>query len=171
MALKQAEILSGNGEGSHRDREGGQRLLVTFSLGEEEYGMEAAQVQEIVALSRITALPNLPDFVKGLVNLRGSVVPVMDLAARFGLPVRPYGPHTAVVVVRTGGRTMGVIVEAVNDVVELCDEEVQPLPDLPVRVDTRFIRGIGRKDDRFIILVDVNRVLSLDELEALAGLG
>lgn len=140
--------------------------FLTFTLGDEEYGLDILKVQEIKGYSLITRVPRSPEFVKGVLNLRGTIVPVIDLRSRFGLERREYDQFTVIIVVVVLGRAMGLIVDAVSDVLNLPPSEIAETPDFSNRVDTRFISGMGRAGDKLIILLDVEKLLSSDELQS-----
>jgi len=141
--------------------------FVTFTLGNEEYGVEILKVQEIIGYQGFTKIPNVPPFVKGVLNLRGSVVPVIDLRLKFGMPEKEYDKFTVILILEVAGRIIGTIVDAVSDVVTLTEDEMQPTPDFSSGIRTDFISGMGRKDDKLIILLDIDKVLSDGELELL----
>ena len=112
--------------------------FLTFALGAEEYGVEILKIQEIKGFSVITPLPNAPAYVKGVLNLRGTIVPIVDLRKKFGMPEEAYTAFTVIVVVRVQGQVMGFIVDAVSDVLTVTEAEIQPTPDLQGQVDTSF---------------------------------
>ncbi|MBN2714307.1 MAG: purine-binding chemotaxis protein CheW [Deltaproteobacteria bacterium] len=142
--------------------------FVTFSLATEEYGVSILLVQEIIGYRTLTQIPGVPSFVKGMLNLRGAVVPVIDLRVRFGMTQREYDKFTVIVIVVVQGRTMGIIVDGVSDVVSFEASQVQPTPPVAAAVRTDYISGMGQKDDKFVILLDVDKMLSLEELEILS---
>ncbi len=145
--------------------------LVSFSLSTEEYGLDISAVQEIVRLTDITKVPRAPHFVEGVVNLRGKIVPVIDLCRRFGLTPEPYDKRTRIIIVTVAGRTVGFIVHAVNEVLRIAADAVDPTPELVSSdLDSTFIKGVGKLPDRLIILLDVDRILDRGEIAAL-GLG
>lgn len=143
--------------------------FVTFSLATEEYGVSILLVQEIIGYRTLTQIPGVPSFVKGMLNLRGAVVPVIDLRIRFGMTSREYDKFTVIVIVVVQGRTMGIIVDGVSDVVSFEPHQVQPTPPVAAAVHTDYISGMGQKDDKFVILLDVDKMLSLEELEVLSA--
>lgn len=140
--------------------------FLTFMLGDEEYGVDILRVQEIKGWEQATAIPNTPDYIKGVMNLRGTVVPIVDLRRRFALPSAEYLPTTVVIVVKVEGdlstRTMGFVVDAVSDVYNVSPENLQPPPDFGVRVDTAFIRGLAMVGEKMVILLDFDRLIGLD---------
>lgn len=144
---------------------GGQ--YVTFTLEGEEYSVEILKVQEIIGYTSFTKVPNVPSFVKGVLNLRGSVVPVVDLRLKFSMAEKEYDKFTVILILEVRGRVIGAIVDAVSDVVSLNEDEIQPTPDFSSGIRVDFIKGMGRKDDKLIIMLDIDKVLSDGELEAL----
>jgi purine-binding chemotaxis protein CheW len=144
--------------------------LVTFRLGEEEFAVNVGQVQEIVRLSTITAVPRSPSYVEGVVNLRGRIVPVIDLARRFGLPSGERTKTTRIVITEVEGRTVGMLVDAVSEVLRLESTAIEAAAEvLKTDVNTEYITGIGKADGRLLIMLDLNRLLSRDEAGAIGG--
>lgn len=150
----------------HGDTGAGTDQFLTFLLGDEEFGVDILRVQEIKGWETATALPNTPDYIKGVMNLRGTVVPIVDLRRRFGLPSAEYTKTTVVIVLKVvdddGTRTMGFVVDAVSDVYNVAADDIQPAPDFGARVDTQAIRGLVVLDERMLILLDIDRLISLD---------
>lgn len=140
---------------------------IVFSLNEQIYGVEILKLKEVVSYQKITPLPNMQGFIKGIINLRGVILPVFDLREKFKLPDTTYTPFHAIIVMEILGRIMGVIVDEISDVVELFPEEVQAASSLPPGVQVEYIKGIGKKDRELIVLLDVDRLLSPEELEIL----
>lgn len=143
--------------------------FLTFALASEEYGVEILRVQEIKGYSAITPLPNAPSHVKGVMNLRGAVVPVIDLRVKFGLGDRAYDKFTVIIVVTVGTRIVGLLVDAVSDVLSFAADDVSPPPALDSSLDTSFLRGIAKVDERLIALLDIDRVVGLDEAPVLVA--
>lgn len=143
--------------------------FVTFSVGDEEYGVEILRVQEIIGYQGFTKIPNVPSFVKGVINLRGSVVPVIDLRLKFNMAEKDYDKFTVILILEVKDRVIGIIVDAVSDVVSLLESEIQPTPDFSSGIRADFISAMGRKDDKLIIILDVDKVLSEGDLEMLAA--
>jgi purine-binding chemotaxis protein CheW len=141
--------------------------LATFFLNDEEYALTVSAVQEIVALTAITRVPHLPDFIKGVINLRGTIIPVIDLKLKFGMPLPPYGNHSCVIVTEYSGRVFGIIVDTVSDILVIPPAEISPTPGFGVKVRTDFIMGMGRIDNRLVIILDIEKVLSDEELSCL----
>lgn len=137
--------------------------IVVFKLGSEHYGVEIAAVEGIIKLQPITAVPRAPVCVEGVTNLRGNVLPVIDLRKRFGLPVEPPTTETRIVVVEMGEVTVGLIVDAVSEVLRFGAEAVEPPSRVVATMHSRFIHGIAKIEHRLIILLDLAQVLTLDE--------
>ncbi|MEG6585210.1 chemotaxis protein CheW [Dendrosporobacter sp. 1207_IL3150] len=140
--------------------------LVIFRLAAEEYGLPITKVQEINRLTPITKLPQTPVFMEGVINLRGRIIPVIDLRKRFKLAVEQYTDDTRIIVVDFNGQTIGVIVDAVTEVVRLATANVEPAPANSV-LDARYIQGVGKMDNRLIILLDVDQIFTNQEEFAL----
>jgi len=143
--------------------------FVTFTLGDEEYGIAILKVQEIIGYPGFTKIPNMPSFVKGVINLRGSVVPVIDLRLKFAMQEREYDTYTVIAILEVKEKVIGVIVDAVSDVITLKEDGMQPTPDFSSGVKVEFISGMGRKGDTLIILLDIDRVLSEGEIGMLSA--
>ena len=137
--------------------------FLTFALGQEEYGVEILKIQEIKGFSTITPLPNAPTFIKGVLNLRGTIVPIVDLRKKFSLPEVGYTKFTVIVVVQIQGKIMGFIVDAVSDVLNVAGADIQPTPDLYGQVDTSFINGLAKTGEKLVILLDIEKVLTASE--------
>lgn len=146
---------------------------LTFALGREEYGIAILKVREIIGRMDITAVPRTPEYVKGVINLRGQVIPVIDLRAKFGMEAVEATDETCVVVVEIdrNGRTMstGLVVDRVKEVLNIAEESVEETPNLGASVDAQFIRGIGKVGTAVKILLDIDRVLTASEAQALTG--
>lgn len=149
--------------------------FLTFSVAEEEYGISVLTVREILEYDTVTRVPRTPAFIRGVINLRGRVVPVVDLAVRFGLPASPVTNRSCVVIVEVQVQgepvVMGLIADAVNQVIELGPEDIEPPPSFGTRVDVAYLKGMGRADKRFVLLLEIDRVLSASEAEEVAGVG
>jgi purine-binding chemotaxis protein CheW len=141
-----------------------QEQFVTFALAGEEYGVDILKVQEIIGYKGFTKIPNVNECIQGVLNLRGAVVPVIDLRKKFKLEDKEFDKFTVIMIVEVQGKTMGLIVDAVSDVVSLNAEDVLPSPDFSTSVNTEFLKGMGRKDEKFIILLNIDKVMSADEL-------
>jgi purine-binding chemotaxis protein CheW len=147
--------------------------FLTFDLAEEEYGLEILRVREIIGLMEITPVPKTPDYVLGVINLRGKVIPVIDLRLKFGLPYKEPDDRTCVIVVEVATEAdtvqMGIVVDRVNEVVDVKAGEVEPTPSFGVSLDTAFILGMAKVGDKVKILLDIDKVLSTEEVAALAS--
>ena len=154
---------------------GGQAQYLTFMLSGEIFAIGILAIKEIIEYGGLTQVPLMPDYIRGVINLRGAVVPVMDLSARFGKAAGAVTKRSCIVIVEMAGRdeqqVIGVIVDAVNAVVEIAASEIEPAPSFGARIHADFIEGMGKIDGRFIILLNVNRVLSGDEMDALGAAG
>ena len=140
---------------------------LTFALGDEEYGVAILNVQEIKGYAPVTPIPNTPPWVRGVMNLRGTIVPVIDLRLRLGMPAADYGPFTVIVVLAVASKVVGAIVDAVSDVLSIPDGQVQQTPDLGVAIDVRFVGGIAQAGDKLVILLDAETLLRHDDLAGL----
>jgi purine-binding chemotaxis protein CheW len=141
--------------------------LVVFRLGTEEFGVEILEVQEIILLSPITRVPKAPEFVEGVINLRGEIIPVVDLRKRFGLSTGELGSDARVVVVDVNDNLVGMIVDEVTQPLSLPTGQIQPPPPLAGGVDATYLRGVGKLEDRLIVILNLERALSTQEVEAL----
>jgi purine-binding chemotaxis protein CheW len=144
-----------------------QQQRIIFHLNHEEYAVDAHQVQEIVELSHITKVPHLPDFIRGVINLRGIIIPVIDLKMKFGMHSEEYKKHTCVIITEFSGGVMGLIVDAVSDVLQMAEGSIASPPSFGERVRTDFIKGMGNINNRLVIVLDVDRVLSQEETSLL----
>lgn len=142
---------------------------LTFRLGEAEYGVPILAVQEIKGQSNITPIPNAPRHLAGVMNLRGMIVPVVDLRIKFSLPDVGYDRFTVIVLVSVGAKIVGMVVDAVSDVLDIPTTEIQAMPDLGAQIDAGFVSGLARAGDKLIVLLDVAKVLDGDARFTLAG--
>lgn len=136
--------------------------LVIFRLAKEEYGLPITKVQEINRLVPITKLPQTPSFMEGIINLRGRIIPVVDLRKRFQLAATEYDEDTRIIIVEVNGQTVGIIVDAVNEVVRLRTDSIEPPPPAFV-LDARYIEGVGKLDGRLLILLNIDQILTAQE--------
>jgi purine-binding chemotaxis protein CheW len=147
------------------------RKMLTFGVSGEIYALGISKIKEIIEYSGVTRIPMMPDFIRGVINLRGAVVPVVDLALRLGRPGGEVGRRTCIVIVEvTGGDEcldVGVVVDAVNEVLDVADEDVEPAPSFGANIRTDFIAGMARNRGSFIIILHEERVLAVDELSAI----
>ena len=137
---------------------------LSFTLGAEQYGVDILKVQEIRGYDQVTRVPDAPDYIKGVINLRGTIVPVIDLRLKLRLDDARYDAFTVMIVLNVDQRVVGIVVDSVSDVIELSAEQIRPTPEFGAAVDTRFINGIGTQDDRMLILLDIETLLDTAEL-------
>ena len=153
------------------DRMAGKYL--TFDLASEEYGLEILRVREIIGMMQITPVPKTPDFVLGVINLRGKVIPVVDLRLKFGLPYKEPDDRTCVIVVEVASAEnqvqMGIVVDRVNEVADVKDDDVEPTPSFGIALDTAFINGMAKVGDKVKILLDIDKVLTGSELASISS--
>lgn len=145
--------------------------LVVFNLSNEDYGVDIAAVDGIVKMQQVTSVPHAPGFVEGITNLRGKVLPVIDLRKRFGLPVGETTKDTRIVNVDIGGTKVGMVVDAVSEVLRVAEEDIEPPSPIVTTLDSAFITGIAKVDERLIILLDLVKVLSTEEQAELHTMG
>ena len=137
---------------------------LTFTLGDEEYGVDILKVQEIRGYEAVTKIANAPAFIKGVANLRGTIVPIVDMRIKFNLGEPVYDQFTVVIILNIAGRVVGMVVDSVSDVIALSAEQVRPAPDFSSSFDTRYITGLGTVDERMLILVDIERLMSAEDM-------
>ncbi len=142
----------------------GANEFLTFTLGAEEYGIEILKVQEIRGYDAITHIANAPDFIKGVVNLRGIIVPIVDMRIKFNLGNVEYNEFTVVIILNVSGRVMGIVVDSVSDVITLAHEQIKPAPDFSAHMDTGYIIGLGTVSERMLILMDIEKLMSSREM-------
>jgi purine-binding chemotaxis protein CheW len=142
--------------------------LVTFSIGEEEFGVEILKVQEINRMMEITRVPKAPDFVEGVINLRGRVIPVIDLRKRFGLESKVHDKDTRIIVIEINKMIVGFVVDAVSEVLRIPADTVEPPPPVVAGLDSEYISGVGKLEDRLLILLDLDRLLTRQEKSQLS---
>lgn len=141
------------------------REFLTFRLGAEEYGIDILNAQEIRGWETPTAIANTPPFIKGVINLRGTIVPIVDLRVKFGLADPKYDAFTVVIVLSIARRVLGIVVDAVSDVITLGAEQIRPAPEFGGTLDTRFITGLGTVGSRMLILVDIARLMTSEDMQ------
>jgi len=149
--------------------QGASRQYLTFNLGEERYGLEILKVQEIIGLTQFTPLPNMPLHVRGVINLRGTVVPVVDLRSRFSMEEREYDKLTSIIVTNVGGKTLGIVVDTVADVMGIPEDAIQDTPSFSAsqKIASDYINAIGKVGNTMVILLDIERVLDIPDLTGL----
>lgn len=134
--------------------------FLTFNLGEELYGVDILRVQEIKGYTSVTKIPNTPPHIKGVLNLRGTIVPIVELRTKFGMPTIDYTAFTVIIVVVVRDKVMGLVVDAVSDVLNIDKKNIQSPPQFGVKVDVSFLNGIGKSGDKLVALLDIDRMLS-----------
>jgi purine-binding chemotaxis protein CheW len=143
---------------------------LTFILAGEEYGVDILRVQEIKGWGKVTPIPGTPEYVLGVMNLRGTIVPILDLRMRFSMSQIDYGPTTVVIVLRVesekGDRIMGIVVDAVSDVYAVPAEELRPSPDFGGNVNVEFVRGLATVDEKMVIILNIDKLMNVDDLAA-----
>jgi purine-binding chemotaxis protein CheW len=148
---------------AEQSRGGEQSEYLTFTLGSETYGIDILKVQEIRGYDNVTRIANTPDFIKGVINLRGVIVPIIDLRMKFGVGEATYHEFTVVIILNVRGKVVGMVVDGVSDVTALPAESIKPAPDFGGSVDTRYITGLGTVNDAMLILLDIEKLISSDE--------
>lgn len=152
------------------DNQIGQHAMeaLAFKLGGEEYGIDILRVQEIRGYDAVTAIANAPDFIKGVINLRGAIVPIIDMRIKFNLGTPVYDQFTVVIILNIGGSVIGMVVDSVSDVITLAPGQIKPPPQMGSALNTDYLIGLGTIDERMLILVDIDRLMSGAEM-GLAG--
>lgn len=139
--------------------------FLTFTLGQEEYGLDIMKVQEIRGYDTVTHIANTPDFIKGVINLRGIIVPIIDMRIKFKLGKAEYNELTVVIILNVANRVVGMVVDGVSDVITLTPEQIRPAPEFGGSIDTQYVMGIGAVDERMLILVDIEKLMSSRDME------
>lgn len=148
----------------------GTQQYLTFLLAGEEYGVDILRVQEIKGWDMVTSIPNTPQYILGVINLRGTIVPIIDLRLRFNLERLEYGPTTVVIMLKVmteskQSRTMGIVVDGVSDVYNMPDDQIKPSPDFGTAVETDFVRGLATVNEKMVIVLDIDHMLNSRELK------
>ena len=143
--------------------------FLTFTLQDEEFGIEILRVQEIKGLSRITPIPNMPSYIRGVMNLRGTVVPIIDLRSKFSMPEMEYNQFTVIIVVTIGDKVMGLVVDAVSDVLNVGEENIESAPQLGGAADTSFMTGIAKTGERLITLLNMDELIDVNSVSLQTG--
>ena len=138
---------------------------LTFTLGPEEYAIDILKVQEIRGYEPPTTIANAPSFLKGVINLRGTIVPIVDMRIKFHLGNAEYDQFTVVIILNVANRVVGMVVDGVSDVITLTPEQIRPAPEFGSAIDTQYVMGLGTVDDRMLILVDIEKLLSSSDME------
>lgn len=143
--------------------------LVTFKIAEEEFGVDILKVQEIIRMMPITRVPNSPSFVEGVINLRGKVIPVIDMRKRFGIDSCSHDNDTRIGVMDLQGQVVGFVVDAVREVLRINESTVEPPPAVVSGIGSEYMRGVGKLDDRLLILLDLDKLLNENEIQSLSS--
>jgi len=138
--------------------------FLTFRLGKEEYGIEILKVQEIRGYDAVTHIANAPEFIKGVVNLRGIIVPIVDMRIKFQLDKADYDQFTVVIILNVSGRVVGIVVDAVSDVINLGAEQMRPAPEFGATINAEYIIGLGTVGERMLILMDIEKLISSSDM-------
>lgn len=154
MQTGEGQVAGGNG-----------RELLTFTLGNEEYGIDILKVQEIRGYDAVTTIANTPDFIKGVINLRGIIVPIVDMRIKFRLGKVEYDQFTVVIILNIANRVVGIVVDGVSDVIALTAEQLKPAPEFSSGLDTQYIMGLGTVDERMIIVMDIEKLMTSRDME------
>lgn len=143
--------------------------VVSFRLANEEYGLDIMGVQEIILMGEITEIPEVPDYVRGLINLRGKVIPIVDLRKRFALEAGETTEHTRIIVFNSGANTFGIVVDAVNEVLRLEADQIEPPPKGVVGIDSAYIKGLVKMESRIMILLDADGIMSITDQDVISA--
>ncbi len=152
---------------SDTSQQTGSMQLVSFKLANETYGIEITKIREIILVGEITQIPETPHYIKGLINLRSSVIPVIDLRARFSLPEGELGEESRIMVLNVADRTIGIVVDSVNEVLRVSQDQVSPAPPTVASLGNQYMTGLVRLDEQLLILLDVDRLFGEEETAAL----
>ncbi len=158
MADNETSTVSGN-EDTQKDK------YLTFHLAGEDYGIEICYVIEIIGIQSITDVPDMPSFIRGVINLRGKVIPVMDVRARFGLPARDYDERTCIIVIDVDSTEVGLVVDEVSEVADIPESQVEPAPRTSRNTESSFIQGMGKMNNKVKILLDAHKLLFSGEMQ------
>ncbi len=145
--------------------EGAGSEFLAFTLGHEEYGIDILKVQEIRGYEHVTRIANAPAFIKGVVNLRGTIIPVVDMRIKFNLGAATYDQFTVVIILNIAGRVVGMVVDSVSDVMTLQPEQIKPAPEIGTAFDSDYLIGLGTLGERMLILADIGKLMSSEEME------
>ena len=145
--------------------------VIVFRLDTEEYGVDVQQVKSIERMEYITRVPNTPSFVKGVINLRGVIIPIIDLRNRFGIEEKAYGDATRIIIVHIEEMEVGLIVDAANDVIDISEGQIEPPPKVVGGVEAVYLRGVAKLPERLLIMLNLDKVLNSEEMKQIAKFG
>jgi purine-binding chemotaxis protein CheW len=140
--------------------------LITFSIAGELFGVEILKIQELIGFKDVTQVPNLPPYILGVINLRGNVIPVIDLRKKFKMKAVEYDKFNVIIVLNIQKRSIALVVDSVHDVVSIPDEKINETPSFTTKIDTSFIKNISHIDDKLVVILDSDKILSIDEIES-----
>jgi purine-binding chemotaxis protein CheW len=152
-----------------QDAAGGRNEYLAFKLGREEYGIDILKVQEIRGYESVTRIANAPEFIKGVINLRGIIVPIVDMRIKFNLGEPSYDQFTVVIILSIAGRVVGMVVDSVSDVTTLDPEQIKPAPEMGTALNTDCLIGLGTLGERMLILLDIERLMTSEDMGLLMG--
>ena len=155
------EVAEYNG---HADADLSGNEYLAFTLGKEEYGIDILKVQEIRGYDTVTRIANVPEFVKGVINLRGIIVPIVDMRIKFRLGEPTYDQFTVVIILNIGNRVMGMVVDSVSDVMTLSPKQIKPAPEMGTAMNSEYLTGLGTVDERMLILIDIDKLMSSPDM-------
>ncbi|MGJ8670413.1 MAG: chemotaxis protein CheW [Oceanococcus sp.] len=168
MSEQAAVVDSATAQGAGAESgEGPREEFLSFRLGGEEYGVDILKVQEIRSYDTVTRLPEAPDYIKGVINLRGTIVPVIDMRLKLKLGKADFDKHTVMIILNVSDKVIGMVVDGVSDVITLAASQIRPPPEFNGDLDTRYITGLGAVEDRMLILVDIECLMSASDLAVL----
>ncbi len=156
-------------ESTHGNQSGELLQLVSFNIGSEEFGVDILKVQEINRMVEITRVPQAPHYVEGVINLRGKVIPIVDLRKRFNLDVKEYDKNTRIVVVDISGNIMGMVVDSVSEVLRLPSNTIEPPPEIVASINSEYIKGVAKLEDRLLIFLDLSKVIDVNEMSGVTA--
>jgi purine-binding chemotaxis protein CheW len=162
--MTQASYAAGHGQAAKPNVPAGSNEFLTFTLGGEEYGIDILKVQEIRGYEKPTTIANSPAFIKGVINLRGTIVPIIDMRVKFNLGTADYNAFTVVIILNVAGRVVGMVVDSVSDVITLASDQLRPAPEFSAELETAHILGLGTVGERMLILMDIERLMGSREM-------
>jgi purine-binding chemotaxis protein CheW len=175
MSAISSEAISLSAIASYTQELEEQRQYLSFMLSGESYAISILRIKEIIQYGQLTEVPRMPNFIRGVINLRGTVVPVIDLSVRFGKPPAPLGSRNCIIIIdveiEDETHSVGVMVDAVNAVLEISDSEIEPAPRFGTNIHAEFIAGMGKINGKFVIILNIQQVLSMKDMAALATVG